>query len=176
MEKLKQIIAKKREQGKGKLGGVEAAARGSVLQDLIGSLDKSAGKKLKGVKKVTVASNSEAGVKEGLDKAKEILDQGESIVTGKKDKSLIDQLEESPEYDDRETNAALMDSPEKHITAEDTARGEEADELMEAGEEALEGESHEQQEAEDADSDSLHAEIASLKAEIEKLKAPKSFY
>lgn len=174
MKKFEEVKQKARAKGKGIKDGIKSVAQTAALQDMMGALDGQSAKKLKGVKKVTVASNSKAGVQEGLDIAKKVLKEGEKEVTGPENETLEEQLAESPEYDDRETNAALVDSPERHVMAEDRARRNMADEMKEAGEEALEGEEHEESEA--ASLSSLMDEIKNLKAEIASLRAPKSFY
>ena len=51
-------------------------AKAGVVKDLMGSLKELMAGDLKGLKKVTVASDSPEGLKEGLEKAEEIVDKG----------------------------------------------------------------------------------------------------
>jgi hypothetical protein len=71
-DKLKALAAAKKKEGK-KLSPVEKEAKGSVLKDLRDMASGAMAKKVKGIKKVEVASNSEEGLEAGLEKAKEIL-------------------------------------------------------------------------------------------------------
>lgn len=61
------------------MSDVEKDAKMSVMKDLRDRAASSLGEKLKGMKKVSVASDSEAGLKEGLDKAKEIMEGKEDM-------------------------------------------------------------------------------------------------
>lgn len=173
MEKFKQLMDKKRKEGSG-MDHVEAAARGSVLNDMIGALDQDGMSKVKNMKKVTVASNDKKGLEQGLDKAKEILAQGEkSNPSGNVHEGEMKDDSDEQEYDDQDAEGPNHMPTEKEASsfgAQDPELG-----SPETDEES-EDESPEQQAAEDHDSMSLHAEIANLKKEIDRLKAPKSFY
>jgi Ran GTPase-activating protein (RanGAP) involved in mRNA processing and transport len=50
-----------------------AKAKSGILQDLVDDMMGMEGDKVKGLKKVTVASNSPKGLEKGLDKAKELV-------------------------------------------------------------------------------------------------------
>lgn len=176
MEKFKALMAKKREE-KGTMEPVQAAARGSVLGDMMKSLDSEGAKKVKGIKKVTVASNDAKGLESGLDKAKEIVAQGESEIEGgdeHEDNLLKHELEESPEYGDEEAEEALEDSPLKHVH-----EAEANDELSMHGPNADPGAEEDMAEIVEGSPEhiaSLKKELEAAKAHIAHLQKPKSFY
>ncbi len=135
MQKFKELMERKKKEGKMIHDPVEAAAHSSVLGHLMNEMDGEGASKLKGLKKVTVASNSPQGLEEGLDKAKQIatqkyakggtvqdkiLKEGEKEVGGgdEDENNLLDhELAENPEYDDEEGEEAQDDAPEDHIHA-----------------------------------------------------------
>jgi hypothetical protein len=69
---FKKLLLKKKEKS-GEMSEGRQKARGSVLDDLMGNMDSRDGQKL-GMKKVSVMAPSEDGLKEGLEKAKEVVD------------------------------------------------------------------------------------------------------
>lgn len=71
MDKLSKLMALKKS-GR-EMSPVEKKAKMDVLGQLNGVADEALGNKLKGLKKVTVASDSPEGLSEGLSKAKEML-------------------------------------------------------------------------------------------------------
>lgn len=71
-DKFQKLIDKKKKAGH-ELSPVESAAKHSVLNDLKGMAGKAMSDKLQGLKKVSVASDSEEGLKHGLEKAHEIV-------------------------------------------------------------------------------------------------------
>jgi hypothetical protein len=73
---FEKLMAKKKAEGKD-MSPVEKTANKNVLGDLMSFLNNHEGEKLKGLKKVTVASDDPEGLKMGLDKAKDIIDKGE---------------------------------------------------------------------------------------------------
>lgn len=80
-------------------------ARSSVLDDLIGNMDDRESNKL-GMGKVSVMSDSPEGLKEGLNKAKDVVDQvpdmEDSDMPEHKDMMMSDD-EESPEHESEES-------------------------------------------------------------------------
>jgi hypothetical protein len=72
MHPLHKLMAKKKSEGK-KLSGAEKKGKEDTLQSLIDDMMDMDSGKVKGLKKVTVASNSPKGLEKGLDKAKEIV-------------------------------------------------------------------------------------------------------
>lgn len=72
MHPLHKLLAKKKAEGK-KLSSMEKKGKEETLQSLIDDMMGMDGDKVKGLKKVTVASNSPKGLEKGLDKAKELI-------------------------------------------------------------------------------------------------------
>lgn len=70
---LMQLMKKKAEAGSGDMSPEYKDSKMKTLQALHGEMGKLMGGDLQGLKKVTVASPDEAGLSEGLDKAKELL-------------------------------------------------------------------------------------------------------
>jgi hypothetical protein len=66
------LIAKKQAEGKS-MSAVHKNAKGSVLEDLMEHLSGAGMDKIKGMKKVSVASDSKLGLSKGLEKAKEMI-------------------------------------------------------------------------------------------------------
>lgn len=100
MKGLEKLLMKKHGEGK-VLGKAAAKAKSSVLEDLMSDMFDQDGDKVKGLKKVTIASNSPKGLEKGLDKAKEMLgDKGmsdEDMPEG--EESAEHEAEESPELE-----------------------------------------------------------------------------
>lgn len=71
---LKKLIDKKKKEGK-TLSPVHKEARSTVLEDLMDHLSDMGMDKVKGLKKVTVASDSKEGLAKGLDKATEMVEK-----------------------------------------------------------------------------------------------------
>jgi hypothetical protein len=94
MHKFEKLLAKKMKDGK-KMSDNEKEAKSGVLSEMKDMASKMMGDKVKGIKKVTVASNSDEGVKKGLEKAKELLGQ---------------ESEESPEMEESETEESSEES------------------------------------------------------------------
>lgn len=63
---------------KDKLSDVEKEVKGGVLEELRDQASASLSDKIRGLKKVSVASDSPEGLEEGLDKAKELVQEKES--------------------------------------------------------------------------------------------------
>lgn len=71
-DKMKKMLDKKK--GQGKMSEAEKDAKMSVVNHMKDMASKMMGDHVKGLKKVSVASNSGEGLKEGLHKAEEMLD------------------------------------------------------------------------------------------------------
>lgn len=107
-DKMKKMMNSKK--GK-KLSDVERDAKMSVVENLKQMASNMMSDKVKGLKKVTIASNDEDGLKEGLEKAEEIIDRdavngsaedmAEELVDNDEEGSE-DELEELDEVDDSE--------------------------------------------------------------------------
>ena len=96
MDRLEQLIAKKKQAGKS-LGKPHVKAKSSVLQELMDDMVGLGASKLDGLKKVTVASDSPEGLKKGLEKAEEVVEQ--KLEGGEEESSSEEESEEecSPE-------------------------------------------------------------------------------
>jgi len=75
MEDLKSLLAKKMKEQKEPMPENRKEAKMSVLNELKKLMDDKLAGDLKGLKKVTVASDSKEGLKEGLEKAEEVLEK-----------------------------------------------------------------------------------------------------
>lgn len=95
-EGFKKLLAKKKS-GSEEMSEGRKKARSSVLDDLMGNMDSREGKKL-GMKKVSVMAPSEEGLKEGLEKAEEVL-EGEDLMSDMEDEEELEEplSEKSPE-------------------------------------------------------------------------------
>lgn len=74
-EMFKKLIDKKKKETS-ESTPMELHAKGSVLADLMKMLDSDGTDKLKGLQKVTVASDSKDGLKHGLQQASDIVEKG----------------------------------------------------------------------------------------------------
>lgn len=105
MKGLEKLMMKKHGEGK-VLGKAAAKAKSSVLEDLMSDMFDQDGDKVKGLKKVTVASNSPKGLEKGLDKAKEMLGEGDvSDEDMPEGEESAEEAEESPEMEASEHEA-----------------------------------------------------------------------
>lgn len=100
MHPLHKLIAKKKSEGK-KLSGAEKKGKEDTLSSLIDDMMGMDGDKVKGLKKVTIASDTSKGLKKGVEKAEEMLDEGgmsdEEMPEGEQ---LADAEEEMPEAEE----------------------------------------------------------------------------
>jgi hypothetical protein len=122
MHPLQKLMAKKKQEGK-KLSPMEKKGKEDTLQSLIDDMMDMDGDKVKGLKKVTVASNSPKGLSKGLEKAKELI--GEAPTGGLEDEEMPegeemmeeesseDESEESPEMEESEHEEEGSESPEE---------------------------------------------------------------
>lgn len=85
-----------------KIDGVEKDAKMSVLSSLRDMASEAMGDKLKNLKKVTVASDSEEGLKKGLEKAEEIVEGGMPKMEDESEEETeeLESSEEENEYSD----------------------------------------------------------------------------
>jgi hypothetical protein len=140
MHPLHKLMAKKKSEGK-KLSPMEKKGKEDTLQSLIDDMMSMDGDKVKGLKKVTVASNSPKGLEKGLDKAKELV--GHAPMS---EEMMSD--EEMPEGEE------MMEEEMPEHEAEESPEMEEAE--------------HEEEGSESAEE--LEAEIEKLKEKLAKLK------
>lgn len=143
---FKKLLESKKKKGD-VLSPLEAKAKMSALGDLKEDMMGSELDKLKGLKKVTIASNTPKGLEKGINMAKEIV--GNKML----DKAEYGKEEEMPEEDmmgEESAEHEAEESPEME-SAEHEEGGEESDEEM--------------------SKDELLAEIERLKAKLDKAKA-----
>lgn len=117
MKGLEKLLMKKHGEGK-VLGKAAAKAKSSVLEDLMSDMFEQDGDKVKGLKKVTVASNSPKGLEKGLDKAKEMLgDKGMSDEDMPEMEESSEEMEESPEMEASEDEGEEEEMSPEEIEA-----------------------------------------------------------
>lgn len=118
MENFRKLLAKKKADGQ-TLDPMQSSAKSAVLNEMMGGLDGMGADKLRGLKKVTVASNSPTGLEKGLATAQQIVKPGSELDQTDEgiDPSMDgddDQLEDSNHADgnfpDPANTAAAMDT------------------------------------------------------------------
>ena len=124
MHPLHKLMAKKSKEGK-KLSGAEKKGKEDTLQSLIDDMMDMDSGKVKGLKKVTVASDSPKGLSKGLEKAKELI--GDAPTGGLEDEEMpegeemmeeeMPEGEESSEMESEEAEDESLDT-EEEIEAE----------------------------------------------------------
>lgn len=149
MSDIQKLLEKKKKDGKG-LSDHEKEAKLGVLKHLHDMAADAMGEGLKGLKKVTVASDSHEGLKEGLETAKEVV--------GDSEESPLHEGAEEVEAEDAE-----HESPEGHHDLE-----------MESDEEKSHPSLHEDVESELSE-DELDAKLKELMAKKEALKLKKGY-
>lgn len=124
MHPLHKLMAKKKQEGK-KLSPMEKKGKEESLSSLIDDMMSMDGDKVKGLKKVTVASDSPKGLSKGLEKAKELI--GGAPTGGLEDEEMpegeemmeeeMPEGEESSEMESEEAEDESLDT-EEEIEAE----------------------------------------------------------
>lgn len=145
---FQKLMAKKKETGD-KMSPVEQKAKGSVLSDLMSSMDGIDKEKLSGMKKVTVAAPDKAGLEHGLDMAANLVQKGP--LKAMSHDEVGDSGNEPDESDQDE-------SEENHESDQDPAH-----EANESAETESDEESHDEDSPE-----SIHAKIQELQAKLQK--------
>jgi hypothetical protein len=126
-EKIMKLIMEKKKNKASQMTKPEASAKESVLGDLKGMMDKMGSEKVKGLKKVTVASTDEAGLKKGLAKAEDMIDKKKSISDMMKEAEAGDDSEEKDETENEKLLELLDPNAE---ASEPEHEGMESDEMM----------------------------------------------
>lgn len=90
----------KKKKGEGEMHPSMKKAKMGVLKHLSDMASEAMGGKLGGLKKVTIASDSEEGLKHGMDKAKDIVEKGLPEMEGSEEESP--EMEESEKESDEE--------------------------------------------------------------------------
>ena len=114
--KLHSLMKKKADKGD-VLSKSHAKAKSGILQDLMDDMMGMEGDKVKGLKKVTVASNSPKGLEKGLDKAKEIVGHSPMSEEMMSDEEMPEgeEMEEGSEEESPEMEVAEEDGEEKEV-------------------------------------------------------------
>lgn len=87
-----------------KISGNQQTSKIKVIEAMRDMAAAQMGDKLKGLKKVTVASNDPAGLKIGLDKAKELLSKKPGDEEDESMEDPIEEASETPQEEDAEEN------------------------------------------------------------------------
>ncbi len=111
MDEFMKLLAKKAKEQKGPMHGPKMDAKAAMAKELSDSLGSDIMDGIKDMKKVTVASDSEEGLKEGLEKAEDILgkskmedseeeeDSEDESEGESEDESEMEDEEESPDLE-----------------------------------------------------------------------------
>lgn len=119
---LDDLVKKK---GGQKLDPAATSAKMSILKQIADLAGSSMGDDIKGLKKVTVASNDPAGLAEGLDKAKDMVQQDGMPEDGD------DAAEEGASTDEEgKADEKILEDEINHETGEGDMSDEEIDELI----------------------------------------------
>jgi hypothetical protein len=99
MDEFMKLLSKKMHEQKGPHHGPKMDAKAAMAKELSDSLGADITEGIKGLKKVTVASDSEEGLKKGLEKAEEAIGEQESEdeEMGEKDKPKMEGYEDQQE-------------------------------------------------------------------------------
>lgn len=122
--KLEKLMRKKAEKGD-VLSKSHAKAKSGILSELMDDMMGMEGDKVKGLKKVTVASNSPKGLEKGLDKAKELVGHAPMADEEMHEDEEMPEGEESAEHEAEE-------SPEMEVAEHEGEEGEESVEDLKA--------------------------------------------
>lgn len=119
MGKMESLFAKKKKDGK-EMSSMEKDAKMSVVHDMKKMAMDAMGDKLKGLKKVSVASDSPEGLKMGLEKAKELVTSHPNSPESDNDNSPeneeeVGETEESPEEEQSEDSAMSEDEVDAEL-------------------------------------------------------------
>ena len=117
MNPLHKLMAKKKMEGK-KLSPMEKKGKEETLQSLIDEMMGLDSDKVKGLKKVTVASDSPEGLEKGLDKAKELVGDAPLSEEMMSDEEMPEASEE--EMPEGEEESSEMESEEGEDESLDT--------------------------------------------------------
>lgn len=127
MHKLEKLLEKKKQEGKS-LSPMESAAKASVLEELRSMASEHMGKKLDGLKKVSVASDSKEGLEHGLEKAREMVGSPEGEEDCEPGESE-DEANETPEEQQAEAEATPEDHAREAVQGDLSYRHMDNDEL-----------------------------------------------
>ncbi len=111
MDEFKKLLAQKKKEN-GEMSPDQKKAKMKVSEELRSLADKMLGSELPGLKKVTVASNSEEGLKRGLEKAEDLLEQKKEAM-GMKKEMLAEEEPKDPLESEDEIETAKEDPMSK---------------------------------------------------------------
>ena len=109
MDEFMKLLAKKAKEQKGPMRGPKMDAKAAMAKELSDSLGSDIMDGIKGMKKVTVASDSEEGLKEGLEKAEDVL---ESKMEKEEENSEEEMEDSEEEMEDSEEEMEDEESPD----------------------------------------------------------------
>lgn len=113
MDDFLKLLRKKSDEQGGPMKGPKMAAKAAMAKELSDLLGSDLADEVKGVKKVTVASDSEEGLEEGLEKAQEVLKsksmKDESDEMEDESEEMEDESEEESEEDESEESEEMAD-------------------------------------------------------------------
>lgn len=120
MEEFMKLLAKKAREQKGPMHGPKMDAKAAMAKELSDSLGSDIMDGIKGMKKVTVASNSEEGLKEGLEKAEDVLeskseDESEDEVEERDSDMSEDDMEKDEESESSDSIESEIAKLEKEL-------------------------------------------------------------
>jgi hypothetical protein len=101
MDDFMKLLAKKAKEQKGPMHGPRMDAKAAMAKELSDSLGSDIMGGIEGMKKVTVASDSEKGLKEGLEKAEDVLESKMEKEDEESDseEEMSDEEESSPDLE-----------------------------------------------------------------------------
>jgi hypothetical protein len=101
MDEFMKLLAKKAKEQKGPMHGPRMDAKAAMAKELSDSLGSDIMGGIEGMKKVTVASDSEKGLKEGLEKAEDVLESKMEKEDEESDseEEMSDEEESSPDLE-----------------------------------------------------------------------------
>jgi hypothetical protein len=101
MDEFMKLLAKKAKEQKGPMHGPRMDAKAAMAKELSDSLGSDIMGGIEGMKKVTVASDSEKGLKEGLEKAEDVLESKMEKEEEESDseEEMSDEEESSPDLE-----------------------------------------------------------------------------
>ena len=101
MDEFMKLLAKKAKEQKGPMHGPRMDAKAAMAKELSDSLGSDIMGGIEGMKKVTVASDSEKGLKEGLEKAEDVLESKmeKEDEASDSEEEMSDEEESSPDLE-----------------------------------------------------------------------------
>lgn len=112
MDEFMKLLAKKAKEQKGPMHGPRMDAKAAMAKELSDSLGSDIMDGVKEMKKVTVASDSEEGLKEGLEKAEDVLESKMEKEEDESEEEMEDseeEMEDEKESPDLESEIAKLE-------------------------------------------------------------------